>query len=1044
MKHFILILLTSILALYSFTQSSVSQNNDLSKKSENRQWNLDKYVWSNTHRGPALHNKSFIDYESIDNFPVIYANKDCSISPNGEFCAYGITRKSTALSHGNLDTLIVKSTNGSGGQSITDVQANFFQGIVAGFFSGDSRNYIFKSKEGLCLLRLENWQNRIITGVESCKLPTDENKEWIASQLANNELLLLNLITGKEKRFSGISGYGFDEGGKWLNVQSNNESKELTLYNLVSGEEKRFQNIESYLFDKHSQSLLLKTVERHDGISITSLKHTNLFNGQTNTIWSTQDSMLSVNNYNIDADGTQIVFVVTRRELKDGARSDNSIWYWKARVPKAVMRVDNQNSVVTAGFSISAVATFSDNGRYIQFGLEQVPDHRKPTSTTSVVGSILLSIWSSQDTLLQCLQPHSSPKLRTVIMNNETGQFALLKEFEDLKQVVGDVAVILKSNKSIYGDRFWEKDYDMDSCWLMSLKDGSRKYISRGRDYGRLGYCISPGNNYLVYFDADKQCNYFSYELSTGRLIKISTGIPIGKLGFRSFNRRANEKPKVAAGIAGWLQSDKGLLVYDNFDIWLLDLTGKNKPVNVTNGAGEAASILFCPLNGDRGINPNQVFSINQTLLLKAFNSKNKFSGYYQKQLCNPGDPQLLFMGPYSFQSMANAVYDRNGAGMEPLRARDANVWLVQRQSEKDAPNYFFTADFKTFKALSRLEPQKQSNWLTAELHAFKQLDGARGEGILYKPANFDPSKKYPVLIVYYNGLMANSIYVFTAPAYNPAATGPAYSPIMYLNNDYLVFIPNFNYGPPGHGPTAFNAIEAAAEYLRHLPFVDGKHMGTAGHSWSAKLAAYAFTHSKSFAATAISEGYAFSDPVSLGLSDGDNFTEPQLQTIEVGFEFGNIWKNKATFLDQTTVLNLDKVKSALLVSCGAQARDFLRTRTEQTVELFNGLRRLEKKAWWLEYDEEDHNFNGANSQDYTLRYLQFFDHYLKDAPAPRWMTKGIPYKLKGVEARYELDPAGSCGKDCKICKAWNKQYKKDPKIFDKAISEWHLDQKYK
>jgi hypothetical protein len=81
---------------------------------------------------------------------------------------------------------------------------------------------------------------------------------------------------------------------------------------------------------------------------------------------------------------------------------------------------------------------------------------------------------------------------------------------------------------------------------------------------------------------------------------------------------------------------------------------------------------------------------------------------------------------------------------------------------------------------------------------------------------------------------------------------------------------------------------------------------------------------------------------------------------------------------------------------------------------------------------------------DFTIRYTQFFDHYLKNAPAPMWMTQGIPNKLKGVEARYELYAAGSCamqGKNhCYVCEAWNKMYKRDAVMFSKPISEWKLD----
>jgi hypothetical protein len=57
-------------------------------------------------------------------------------------------------------------------------------------------------------------------------------------------------------------------------------------------------------------------------------------------------------------------------------------------------------------------------------------------------------------------------------------------------------------------------------------------------------------------------------------------------------------------------------------------------------------------------------------------------------------------------------------------------------------------------------------------------------------------------------------------------------------------------------------------------------------------------------------------------------------------------------------------------------------------------------------------------------------------------MTQGIPASLRGMEERFELDPSGSCGSNCQICKEWNEQYMKQPTMFDKPISEWHMDSK--
>ena len=63
-----------------------------------------------------------------------------------------------------------------------------------------------------------------------------------------------------------------------------------------------------------------------------------------------------------------------------------------------------------------------------------------------------------------------------------------------------------------------------------------------------------------------------------------------------------------------------------------------------------------------------------------------------------------------------------------------------------------------------------------------------------------------------------------------------------------------------------------------------------------------------------------------------------------------------------------------------------------QGVEYYNTLRRLGKNVIMLEYLGENHGLaKRANQQDYTIRMKEFFDHYLKGTPAPKWMTDGVP-----------------------------------------------------
>jgi hypothetical protein len=54
------------------------------------------------------------------------------------------------------------------------------------------------------------------------------------------------------------------------------------------------------------------------------------------------------------------------------------------------------------------------------------------------------------------------------------------------------------------------------------------------------------------------------------------------------------------------------------------------------------------------------------------------------------------------------------------------------------------------------------------------------------------------------------------------------------------------------------------------------------------------------------------------------------------------------------------------------------------------------KEVILLSYPDEPHHLSREeNQKDFQVRMRQFFDHYLKDTPAPLWMTDGVPYLKK-------------------------------------------------
>src|SRR5688572_7287340 len=146
MKHIIVYCILIINSIIAFSQSSIRSMNNTTALAENNQWNLDEYVWSHAPLRPGKVNKQLLDFEAIDNWVSLPSLDDVSISRNGEYFAYGIQNNLRR----RLDTLVVQSTSDYWRVAIT--------GASPGFFSADSRQYIFQDKNGLCFLRTGSGQ----------------------------------------------------------------------------------------------------------------------------------------------------------------------------------------------------------------------------------------------------------------------------------------------------------------------------------------------------------------------------------------------------------------------------------------------------------------------------------------------------------------------------------------------------------------------------------------------------------------------------------------------------------------------------------------------------------------------------------------------------------------------------------------------------------------------------------------------------------------------------------------------------------------------
>jgi dipeptidyl aminopeptidase/acylaminoacyl peptidase len=325
------------------------------------------------------------------------------------------------------------------------------------------------------------------------------------------------------------------------------------------------------------------------------------------------------------------------------------------------------------------------------------------------------------------------------------------------------------------------------------------------------------------------------------------------------------------------------------------------------------------------------------------------------------------------------------------FKARDANVYLVKRGSVSEEDNWYTTSDFKLFNPISFVCPEKKFNWLTSELHTWISFKGRVLQGVLYKPENFDSERKYPVILHYYDKMSLNlNKYLLPRPMADELNIP------WFVSKGYLVFTPDIFYekGIPGQG--IYDAVVSAAEYLKHFSWIDSTKMGIQGHSWGGYETNYIVTHTSLFAAAMASSGN--SNLISYFGNLNTNTGKSLQVLVENGpFRiFTTPWDDPELYLKNSPVLYANKVTTPLLMM---NNKEDAIIPFEQGLEFFTALRRLKKKVWMLQYDGEGHSILQQSKEtlrEHTIRVTQFFDHFLKETPAPKWIIEGIPAQEKG------------------------------------------------
>ena len=437
--------------------------------------------------------------------------------------------------------------------------------------------------------------------------------------------------------------------------------------------------------------------------------------------------------------------------------------------------------------------------------------------------------------------------------------------------------------------------------------------------------------------------------------------------------------PAAPYGSGGWTSDSQSLLIYDKYDVWQIYMDSRAAK-NLTQKEGRKTKVQLRvqrinPIDEDdeeRGID------ISKPLVLRGENEETRATGFFQTTFAATAAPRRLVWGDKNFRYVG--------------RAQEADQLLVTASRFDTYPDLHttdstFTSLAKVTDGIAQMAP---FTWGTGELMRFKNAKGVPLTAALYKPDNFDPKKKYPLMVYIYERLSQN-VHNFS----NPAPSNGV-NPALYVSNGYVVLMPDIAYTIGAPGKSALDAVLPAIDALVKQGGIDEKAIGIQGHSWGGYQIAWMVTQTNRFCAAEAGAPVGNMTSAYSGIRWGSGLPR-QFQYEQQQSRIGKtLYEAPNVYLANSPIFHVAKVKTPLLILAN-DADDAVPW--YQGIELFLALRRFEKEAYLFNYNGQLHNLRRrADQKDFALRMNQYFDHFLKGAPAPEWMEKGIPFNDREEE----------------------------------------------
>ena len=477
---------------------------------------------------------------------------------------------------------------------------------------------------------------------------------------------------------------------------------------------------------------------------------------------------------------------------------------------------------------------------------------------------------------------------------------------------------------------------------------------------------LSNSGQYAVYYSKHDSA-WFYIDIQKGKTIQLTNS--------KLFHDQHHDVPgeSSSAGSAFWDKSEEHIILKGQYDYWSISIQSLTA-TRLTFGRENKTIYQYWKTNKKE----EKYIDLEQELYFKTRNESTKSEGI--ARLKNGSIKQLHLKNKKIFFLK---------------KAKQSNAVLYREMSFIAYPDLQLTdLGFGHFNRLTNINPQQQKyNWGTVELVSWKSYHNLDSlSGLLYKPENFDSTKSYPMIVYFYERNTQNYHRY-----YAPKPTASIVYPTEYVSNGYLVFIPDVKYeiGKPAQG--AYDCIVSGTRSLiQSHRYIDSSRLGLQGQSrggyQTAQLITMTSLYKCAMAGAPVSNMFSAYGGIRWGTGLNRAFQYEKGQS-RIG---KTIWEAPDLYIENSPIFHLPKVTTPLLImhNDGDGAVPWY-----QGIELFNGLRRLQKPVWLLNYNGDEHNLKKrANKIDLSIRMKDFFDYYLQNNEAPNSVLNGRPALVKNID----------------------------------------------